>query len=60
MNHPWQQPVRSLEFKYKRHDGDWAEWAPVLFVRPCNHGWEILSLNGVIHNSDRALLRFAA
>lgn len=60
MSHPWQQPVRSLEFKYKRHDGDWAEWAPVLFVRPSNHGWEILSLNGVIHNSDRALLRFAA
>lgn len=58
MNHPWQQPVRPLEFQYQRYDGEWSEWTPVLFVRPCDRGYEIVSLNGVVHNTDRTLLRF--
>ena len=59
MTYNWQQPLRRLEFKYQREDSTWTDWAPVLFVRATSDGWEVMSINGVIHTRRNALLRFA-
>ena len=56
MNHPWQQPIRPLEVHPRMADDD--RWFPVIFIRPCNdHGWEVITRNGVNWSDDSALIR---
>lgn len=56
MNHQWQQPIRPIEYQLlstERKD----RWAPVLFIRPTNHGWEIMGEPGCVWGPDSVTLR---
>ena len=58
MNHQWQQPIRPLEVHW---EDDWdEEWIPVVFIRPDDvSGWQVISFNGILWETDRATLRTA-
>lgn len=57
MNHPWQQPIRPLEVNPNVAPG---QWFPVLFIRPAtDRSWQVMSYNGILWNSDDAMLRTA-
>ena len=56
MNHPWQQPICPLEVHPMVNEND--RWFPVLFIRPgTDRGWEVITRNGVVWESDNALIR---
>jgi len=58
MNHPWQQPIRPLEVHPNANET--GTWYPVLFIRPATgRGWEVITHNGVLWESDTALIRLA-
>ena len=68
MNHPWQQPIRPLDYIPRSEiptevlpDGvTWTPvWAPVLFIRPRDAGWEIISVYGTRWTDVTAMLRTA-
>jgi hypothetical protein len=58
MNHPWQQPIRPLEYQYPSPDD--PKWYRVLFIRPMSDEgeWQLISMNGILVDSmDFATLR---
>ena len=69
MNHPWQQPIRPLEYIVRSEiptgelpDGvTWRPiWSPVLFIRPREYGWEIIGHHGTRWTDETAMLREVA
>lgn len=56
MNHPWQQPARPLTFTSKETGNEGI----VLFVRPLDDGFEIISHRGAHLKSRDITLRFAS
>lgn len=69
MNHPWQQPIRPLEYIVRSEiptgelpDGvTWRPiWSPVLFIRPREYGWEIIGQHGTRWTDETAMLREVA
>lgn len=69
MNHPWQQPIRPLEYIVRSEiptgelpDGvTWRPlWTPVLFIRPREYGWEIMGQHGTRWTDETAMLREVA
>lgn len=52
MNHPWQQPIRPLDFWYKDETSE-SRWqcAFVLFIRPTDNGYEVMDLLGKCRKS---------
>jgi len=58
MNHAWQQPICPLEVHPLVNDND--TWYPVLFIRPAtDRGWQVITHNGVLWESQDAMLRTA-
>lgn len=69
MNHPWQQPIRPLEYLVRSEiptdelpEGvTWRPiWTAVLFIRPRDYGWEIVSITGTRWTDETAILREVA
>lgn len=56
MNHAWQQPIRAMEYQLLNTDLKHV-WAPVLFIRPTNHGWQIMGEPGLVWGPDSVTLR---
>lgn len=54
MNHPWQQPIRPLEVQ---PNGVRDLWVIVLFIRPTQCGWEVISAGGHLYDQEDALIR---
>lgn len=66
MNHPWQQPIRPLEYLVRSEipteelpdNVEWRPvWWPVLFIRPRHYGWEIISTTGAHWTDETAIIR---
>lgn len=69
MNHPWQQPIRPLEYAIRKEvvvpddSGEYdyrPAWSAVLFVRPREGGWEIMGFWGTRWTDETAMLREVA
>lgn len=68
MNHPWHQPIRPLEYQVRSDipDEERSEeyyrpiWTAVLFIRPRDYGWEIVSIYGTRWTDQTAILREVA
>lgn len=56
MNHAWQQPIRAMEYQMLSTEHK-ERWSPVLFIRPTNHGWEIMGEPGCVWGPDSVTLR---
>ena len=63
MNHPWQQPIRPLEYAV-RNDGLTSEgvtdtpfWYFVVFIRPTDDGYQIIGQHGAIWDARAITLR---
>lgn len=63
MNHPWQQPIRPLEYFILSAgptiDGE-PVWYNVMFIRPTDNGFEIIGENGARWNVEDILIKEAA
>lgn len=58
MNNPWQQPIRPLEVHPNANET--LAWYPVLFIRPAtDRGWQVITFNGLLWETDDAMLRIA-
>lgn len=69
MNHPWQQPIRPMEYLVTSDipTGPQPEgvvwrpiWTRILFIRPRDYGWEILSITGTRWTDETAMIREVA
>lgn len=64
MNHPWQQPIRPLEYLVREAPPGTElrdyHWVPVLFIRPCEYGWEIIGIYGTRWTDRTAMIREVA
>lgn len=52
MNHPWQQPIRPLEYRHAGPEN--FTWYRILFIRPMSDTegeWEALSWDGLLVSS---------
>lgn len=63
MNHQWQQPIRPMVYQMLHQPKlpagvDYNPiWAPVLFIRPTNDGWEIMGEPGCVWGPNHVTLR---
>lgn len=46
MNHPWQQPIRPLEYRLLESTSKHDFWYRVMFIRPTDDGYEVIGEHG--------------
>ena len=57
MNHPWQQPIRPMHVRRKNDDGSISGLqVDVLFIRPLDNGWQVITMSGTSASNLNALL----
>jgi hypothetical protein len=57
MNHPWQQPVRPMEYLIIRSEEPTRFWYRVIFIRVTDDGFEVMGENGTRWNVPDILIR---
>ena len=57
MNHPWQQPIRPLEYRLLESQSKQQFWYRVLFMRPTDDGYEVIGQHGRRWDSTEIMLR---
>lgn len=57
MNHPWQQPIRPLQYQLLSTEHK-DRWSWVLFIRPTNDNWQIMGEAGCVWGPDSVTLRW--
>jgi len=66
MNHPWQQPIRPLEYAIINTEPIPAGftytpfWYTVIFIRPTDDGYQIIGQHGAIWDARAIVLREVA
>lgn len=63
MNHPWQQPIRPLEYwilPVNRTDPGNPFWFDVMFIRPTDDGFEVIGENGARWDARAIMIREVA